>query len=90
MNKKTVIVYSTKKCSKCRSLKRWLRRNKIAFEEKDLDNTDVMTDLVMRNLFVLSAPALETKNRFWMSTEIFDENNRLTSNFKDFLRGERT
>ena len=85
-----LIVYSSKNCPKCRALKQWLRRNKFAFVTKSLDDTDIMTDLVMRNLFVLASPALDSENRFWMSTEIFDENNRLTSTFKDFMRGERT
>ena len=84
------IVYTSKNCSRCRALKKWLRRNKFAFVTKSIDNTEIMTDLVMRNLVVLSAPALETENRFWLSHEIFDENNRLTSTFKDFMRGERT
>lgn len=88
MSKKTVIVYSTKKCSKCKNLKRWLKRNKIIFEEKDLADTDIMTNLVMRNLTVLSAPALETKDRFWLSHEIFDENNRLNPDFRRFMIGE--
>ena len=84
------IVYTSKNCSRCKALKQWLRRNNLSFDEKNIDNTDVMTDLVMRNIVVLSAPALETENKFWLSHEIFDENNRLTSTFKDFMRGERT
>ena len=53
-----LIVYSSKNCPKCRALKQWLRRNKFAFVTKSIDNTEIMTDLVMRNLVVLAAPAL--------------------------------
>ena len=88
--KKPVILYTTRKCAKCKNLKRWLRRNNLSFTERSLDDTDIMTDLVMRNLVVLSAPALETENKFWLSHEIFDENNRLNPVLKRFLRGDLT
>ena len=84
------IVYTSKNCSRCKALKQWLRRNNLSFDEKNIDNTDVMTDLVMRNIVVLSAPALETENKFWLSHEIFDENNRLNPVLKRFLRGDLT
>ena len=96
---KEIIVYSSKKCPRCRALKRWLRRNKLSFTEKSLDNTEIMASLVMRNIFVLSAPALEIQNlhvsgakrgnRFFLSDQIFQEDNRLTSDFKHFLKGEK-
>ena len=84
------IVYTSKNCPRCKALKQWLRRNKVSFVTKSLDDTDVLTELVMRDIAVFSAPILETKDRFFLSHEIFDENNRLTSTFKDFMRGERT
>ena len=83
------IVYTSKNCPRCKALNQWLRRNKVSFVTKSIDNTEIMTDLVMRNLVVLSAPALETENKFWLSHEIFDENNRLNPVLKRFLRGER-
>lgn len=85
---KEIIVYSTRKCAKCKNLKAWLRRNKLSFTTKSLDNTDIMTNLVMRNIMVLSAPALETKDRFWLSHEIFDKDNRLNPEIKRCLRGD--
>ena len=67
--KKPVIIYTTRKCSKCKSLKSWLRRNNISFVERDLGNIEVMTDLVMRNLVVLSVSALEVNERVFLSTK---------------------
>lgn len=87
--KPSLILYISKGCSHCRSLKSWLKRNNISFVTKSLDDTDVMTELVMRNLVVLSAPALENENTFYLSYQIFDANNRLTSDFKHFLKGEK-
>ena len=81
-------VYTSKNCPRCRSLKSWLRRNKISFVTKSLDDTDVMTDLVMRNLFVLSAPALEVDNQVFFSDQIFDADNHLNLELKKILKGE--
>ena len=54
-----VIVYSTKACPKCKALKRYLKRTGIKFVEKDLEDTEVMTNLVMKNIHILSAPAIQ-------------------------------
>uniref|UniRef100_A0A6M3J476 Putative glutaredoxin n=1 Tax=viral metagenome TaxID=1070528 RepID=A0A6M3J476_9ZZZZ len=54
-----IIVYSTKQCPRCERLKQLLKEEKIPFEEKSLDDTDVMADLHMRNAAILQAPALE-------------------------------
>ena len=89
MSEKNVILYSSKNCPKCRALKQWLRRNKVSFVTKSLGDTNVLADLVMRDIAVFSAPILETKDRFWLAHEIFDANNRLTSTFKNFMRDER-
>jgi glutaredoxin len=83
-------VYSSKNCPRCRALKKWLRKNKLSFIEKSLDDTDVMTELVMRNLFVLSTPAIETENRVYLSDQIFAEYNSLNPAFTEVLRGEKT
>ena len=84
-----ITVYTSKTCPHCRALKRWLRRNNLSFTEKSLDDTDVMAELVMRNLFVLSAPALETENRVYLSDQIFDANNHLNPEIKEILKGEK-
>jgi len=81
-------VYTSKKCPRCRALKKWLRKNNLSFTEKSLDDTEVMASLVMRNLTVLSAPALETENRVFLAHQIFDANNHLNPELKKFLKGE--
>ena len=90
MKKQKIILYTSKSCTRCRSLKKWLRRNKISFVEKDLEDTDIMTSLVMRDVAVFSAPILETKDRFWLSREIFGEDNSLDPDFiKNFGRRKK-
>ncbi len=67
-----VTVYTSNGCRKCDLLKEWLRGRNTEFEEKNLEDTNVMTELVMRNLVVLSAPALEIGETFYTEDKIFD------------------
>jgi len=53
-------------------LKKWLKERNTEFEEKDLDDANVMTDLVMRNVVVLSAPALEVGDVVYTEDQIFE------------------
>lgn len=54
-----IVVYSTKQCPNCKMLKSKLSKANIEYEERDIGDTDVATDLTMRNIAVLSAPMLE-------------------------------
>lgn len=54
-----IIVYSTKQCPKCKILKSNLDKVNIEYKELNIEDTDVATDLTMRNIAVLSAPMLE-------------------------------
>jgi len=83
-----LIVYTTNGCFKCATLKEWLKSRNTEFEEKNLEDINVMTDLVMRDLVVLSAPALETENAFFTEDQIFDQNGMLSSKISELLRGE--
>jgi len=49
----------TTNCPRCVKLKALLKKEGIRFVEKDLENTDTITELVMRNIAVRSATVLE-------------------------------
>jgi len=66
------VVYTSNGCPKCTLLKEWLKDMNTEFEEKNLEDINVMTELVMRNLVVLSAPALEIEEAFYTEDQIFD------------------
>ena len=55
----TVILYTTKTCPRCVIIKKWLEDNGISFIVKNIEDTSVITELTMRNAFVMSAPVLE-------------------------------
>ena len=43
-----VIIYTTPTCPDCRTLKAWLAREGIAFEERDLTNPKIMAEAKAR------------------------------------------
>jgi glutaredoxin len=69
-----VVVYTSEGCPRCDMLKKWLKNKETHFEEKNLGDSDVMTDLVMRNFVVLSAPAIEINGVVYTDSEIFEGN----------------
>jgi glutaredoxin len=86
-NNRRLIVYTTNGCIKCTTLKAWLKNRNTDYEEKNLEDTDVMTDLVMRDIVVLSAPALETEKGFFTEDQIFDQNGMLNGKISELLQG---
>jgi len=82
-----VIVYTSSGCPKCASLKGWLRNRHADFEERSLEDVEVMANLIMRNIFVLSAPALEVKGTVYTEDQIFDGDGTVKIELLDILEG---
>ncbi|MEJ2241242.1 MAG: glutaredoxin family protein [Candidatus Bathyarchaeota archaeon] len=76
-----VVVYTTSGCTRCDMLKKWLRNRNANFEEKNLEDSTVMTDLVMRNFVVMSAPALEVDGEVYTDSQIFESNGLINPDF---------
>jgi hypothetical protein len=68
-------------------LKNWLKNKNTGFEEKNLEDSDVMTDLVMRNFVVMSAPAIEVNGEVYIDSQIFENNGLLKSDFLKKVEG---
>jgi glutaredoxin len=83
-----IVVYTSSGCPRCTMLKEWLKSREKEFEEKDIENVDVMADLVMRNAVVLSAPALEVEETVYREDEIFDGNGRINGELLHILEGK--
>jgi len=84
---KEIVVYTSSGCPKCALLKRWLRDRNADFEEKNLEDVDVMADLVMRNIVVMSAPALEVEGTVYTEDQIFDGNGQIDTKLSEILKG---
>jgi glutaredoxin len=77
----SVVVYTTSGCTRCDMLKKWLKNKNANFEEKNLEDSNVMTDLVMRNFVVMSAPALEIDGVVYTDNQIFENNGLIKQTF---------
>jgi glutaredoxin len=84
---KEIVVYTSSGCPKCAMLKRWLKNKNADFEERNLEDVDVMADLVMRNVVVLSAPALEVEGVVYTEDQIFDGNGSINASLLEILEG---
>jgi glutaredoxin len=83
-----IIVYTTSNCPRCRLLKEWLKSKGVVFEEKSLDASEVMADLIVRNIYVLSAPALEVGGKVYSENELF-QSEKLNEEFlEEIIKNE--
>jgi glutaredoxin len=84
---KRLVVYTSNGCHKCSVLKEWLKTSNRSYEERNLENVDVMTDLVMRNIVVLSAPVLEVDDSVHSETEFFEGDALAVDRLQGILEG---
>jgi glutaredoxin len=82
-----VVVYTTSGCTRCDTLKKWLKNRKADFEEKNLEDSEVMADLVMRNFVVLAAPAVEVEGTVYTENQIFESNGLIKPDFSKLFGG---
>jgi len=83
-----VIVYTSNGCSKCVVLKQWLQTRNKEFEERSLEDIDVMTDLVMRNFVILSAPVIEVEGAILTEDQIFVDGSLATEKLLGIIEGK--
>ena len=83
-----IVVYTSNGCHKCTVLKEWLKTANRYFEERSLENVDVMTDLVMRNVVVLSAPVIEVDKTIYTEDQFFDGNSLSVNRLLGILEGQ--
>ena len=82
-----IIVYTSNGCHKCSVLKNWLLAANRQFEERNLENVDVMAELVMKDIVVLSAPALEVDATVYTEDQFFDGDLLSTERLTGILGG---
>ena len=83
-----IIVYTSSGCPKCIALKRWLRSKNADFEERNLEEAEVMATLIMENIFVLSAPVLEVEGVVYTENQIFDGDGVVRIDLLDIVEGK--
>jgi glutaredoxin len=81
-----VIVYTTKNCPRCEILKNWLKNKKVKFQEKNLEDSDVMSELILKDVYSFSSPILQIDSKFLTSDELFEGNKLKNDLLIKFLR----
>ncbi len=66
-----VKIYTTPKCPKCKILKKFLACKGIPFEELNLEDSDVAAELIMKDIFDLTAPILEIDEKIYLKDDLF-------------------
>jgi len=69
-----LIIFSTKRCPNCEVLKKWLKNHKMRFKQKDMSEPEVMSELIMREVYSLSTPVLQINDKFLLPNNMFKEN----------------
>lgn len=64
-------VYTSPHCPRCELLKQALERLGVEYEELDVSSSDVMADLIMKDIYLNETPALEYEDRTMYSDELF-------------------
>jgi len=66
-----VVLYTAPGCAKCDALKEWLKRQKVDIDERSLSDTDVQAELLLHDVFDLTAPILERDGTFYPASQLF-------------------
>lgn len=78
-----IIIYTSIDCPKCKILKARLKVDGIPFTSVNIDDTEVMSKLVMENVYIMSAPALKVGDKFFLESDIFDGDGKLKDQVLD-------
>jgi|YelNatPaOPRAMG01_1025707.scaffolds.fasta_scaffold00475_37 glutaredoxin len=67
-----VKVYTAPNCPLCLMLKNFLASIGVEYVERDVSDIDVMTELVMNNVFATSVPILEVDGKYYFVNDLFE------------------
>lgn len=59
------------------------------FEERNLEEVNVMAELVMKNVVVLSAPVLEVDDSIYAETQFFNGDALSVSRLQEIIEGKQ-
>lgn len=66
-----IVIYTTPVCPRCKLLKSLLDELMVEYEEKNMLDLDVQTELIMMDIYTSSAPILRVRDRFLTVKELF-------------------
>jgi glutaredoxin len=83
-----VKLYVSPRCPRCETLKRVMKEMGVEYEVFDVSKSDVMADLIMRDIFLMETPGLEVNGKFFHSREIFDGDRPIMDKLRKVLGRE--
>jgi glutaredoxin len=69
-----LIVYTLEYCPNCETLKEYLARNEIPYQERDMSSAAALTELRINGVFVMEAPVLQAGTSFLVPRDLFSAN----------------
>jgi len=67
-----VLIYTTKTCPNCKTLKQLLDQKSINYKEEDMATPAALTELRMNGVFTMAAPVLQVGSKFHIHKDIFN------------------
>ena len=83
-----VKLYVSPQCPRCEVLKKALNEMGVKYDVLDISESDVMADLVMRDIFLTETPALELGNRFFYAEDLFNGDKLLIDKLREILKSK--
>lgn len=77
---KNIIIYSSTICPNCIKLKNLLKKNSIQYTEKNIADSDSLTELAVNNIFTNIVPILKIENEFYTHKVLFNKD-EINENF---------
>ncbi|MCS7140129.1 MAG: glutaredoxin family protein [Candidatus Nezhaarchaeota archaeon] len=81
-----VKVYVSPRCHRCEVLKKALSDMRVEYDVMDVSDSDVMTDLIMRDIFITETPALEVGDQFFHARDIFNGDRLLIDKLREIVK----
>ena len=81
-----VKIYTMALCIHCDELKRFLRDEKVEFEELNIWDRDNLADLRLAGVFSVLTPILRVNDKFMLFYDLFSGNKLRKEEIREFLR----
>ncbi|MEM2214599.1 MAG: glutaredoxin domain-containing protein [Candidatus Nezhaarchaeales archaeon] len=82
-----VKLYVSPQCPRCEVLKKVLNEMGVEYEVVDVSHSDVMADLIMRDVFLMETPGLEIDGKFFYASDLFSGDKLLLDNLRKIIEG---
>lgn len=80
-------LYVSPQCPRCEVVKKALSEMGVEYEVVDVSDSNVMVDLIMRDIFLMETPGLEVDGKFFYASDLFSGDKLLLDNLRKIVEG---